>query len=106
MPTKRRRVPHVQRPALSPAATYLLMTGTFAASYLFGWANLDWDMEPFKHDKDAWRNATLTPALAVWIEAEGRAAGFEAWALTGRCPRGAAVAAWKAAFLAEHGRRD
>jgi hypothetical protein len=104
MPTKRRRVPHVQRPALSPAAIYLLMTGRISASYLFGWANLHWDMAPFNHDPLAWRHSVLTPQIGAWLDTEGRTYGVEPWALTGRCPRRADVTAWERAFRAEHGR--
>lgn len=106
MPTKRRRVTHAQRPALSPAAIFLLMTGRASEQWLPGWANLFWDQEPYKHDLGAWRRAIWTPEIAAWLETEAREHGVHPWALTGRRPRRADSAAWEAAFLAEHGRGD
>jgi hypothetical protein len=94
------------RPALAPAAIYLLMLGRFVPSYLPGWAGLHWEMTPFAHDPEAWRASVMTPEIAAWLEAEAAAHGFRPWALTGRGPRGAGVAAWEGAFLAEHGRHD
>jgi hypothetical protein len=105
MPTKRRRVHRVQRPALSPAAIFLLMVGRFAPPGLFGWANLFWDQAPFDHDVVKWRDAVMTPAIAAWLETDAHAHAFSPWAITGRRPRGAGVPEWERAFLSEHGRR-
>lgn len=104
MPTKRRRIPRLARPDLSPAAIFLLMTGTYAQSYLPGWANLDWDLAPFDHDEEAWRDE-VWPAVAEALTADAAAAGFRPWAASGRRPRTPAAQAWMTTFLAQHGRR-
>jgi len=106
MPTTRHRVPRLQRPELPPAAIFLLTTGRFSQAYLPGWATLHWAMQPFQHDPRAWRASVWTVEVQAWFEAEALAAGFQPWALSGSCPRGAAVTQWERRFLAEHGRRD
>jgi hypothetical protein len=85
------------RPALTPAMTFLLMTGEPADVRLPGWARTS----------QAGTGDAPEPACVWWwhagtLTAEARAHGFEAFWLTQRLPEGAGFDAWRAAFLATH----
>ena len=84
--------------ALSPALHYLLMTGAHATCRIHGWVALSQvpvgDLD--RHVREAW--AEHGEALT----AEARGHGFEPCGVGRRRPRGAAVDAWAASFLAEH----
>lgn len=99
------RLKQTQPPDLVPAAVYLLMTGSFVQASVHGWAGLHWQMTPFAHNPQAWRDSVMTPEIGAWLAEAAAAYHFEPWALSGSCPRGDGVSAWETAFIREHASR-
>jgi hypothetical protein len=97
-----------QGPDLEAFPLFVLMTGEPANAWLPGWVafyRATGTRGPTRGDLRLWAKTVVTPAILEWLSVEAATHHFEPWAVTRRRPTGDGVTAWRAAFMAEHGRR-
>ena len=87
-------MPHAR---LTPAMTFLLMTGAAAQGRIHGWVASAHAGQYDEPDAEA-----VWAAHQDYLIAEARLHGFEPYARTRRAPTGAGFTAWREAFLRQH----
>jgi hypothetical protein len=100
MSPRKRRVAKLQRATFpDPAIAFFLLTGDHAPRGVGNWVEA---AQVGLYGNPTWEE--LLEAHADALVAEARAYGFRPHCVTGRRPTGAGFEAWRAEFLAQHGR--